>query len=163
MCLLCGLMGLVSKLNNKQFIFIEPLHNLLQRLVIPVSNMVTEAEGPVTKPRFLTAVLNLNEIIYVRASLVAEMVKNLPAVRPRFNIWVRKIPWRREWLPTPVFLPGEYVNFYNSYHLLSTYYVPVIDLNFLCALIYSVFIIALWSRYYYSDFYRWGNWGREVK
>ena len=27
--------------------------------------------------------------------------------RPRFNSWVRKIPWRREWLPTPVFLPGE--------------------------------------------------------
>ena len=21
--------------------------------------------------------------------------------------WVRKIPWRREWLPTPIFLPGE--------------------------------------------------------
>ena len=26
---------------------------------------------------------------------------------PRFNPWVRKIPWRKEWLPTPVFLPGE--------------------------------------------------------
>ena len=22
--------------------------------------------------------------------------------------WVRKISWRREWLPTPVFLPGEF-------------------------------------------------------
>jgi len=21
--------------------------------------------------------------------------------------WVRKIPWRRAWQPTPVFLPGE--------------------------------------------------------
>ena len=27
--------------------------------------------------------------------------------RFRFNPWVRKIPWRREWQPTPVFLPGE--------------------------------------------------------
>ena len=27
--------------------------------------------------------------------------------RPGFDPWVRKIPWRREWLPTPVFLPGE--------------------------------------------------------
>ena len=27
--------------------------------------------------------------------------------RPRFNPWVRKIPWRREWQPTPIFLPGE--------------------------------------------------------
>ena len=25
----------------------------------------------------------------------------------RFNLWVGQIPWRREWLPTPVFLPGE--------------------------------------------------------
>ena len=28
--------------------------------------------------------------------------------RPRFNPWLGKIPWRREWLPTPVFLPGEF-------------------------------------------------------
>ena len=27
--------------------------------------------------------------------------------RHRFNPWVRKIPWRRTWQPTPVFLPGE--------------------------------------------------------
>ena len=26
---------------------------------------------------------------------------------PGFNPWVRKIPWRRKWQPTPVFLPGE--------------------------------------------------------
>ena len=28
--------------------------------------------------------------------------------KPRFDPWVGKIPWRREWLPTPVFLPGEF-------------------------------------------------------
>ena len=28
--------------------------------------------------------------------------------RPRFDPWVGKIPWGREWLPTPVFLPGEF-------------------------------------------------------
>ena len=27
--------------------------------------------------------------------------------RHRFNPWVRKIPCRRKWQPTPVFLPGE--------------------------------------------------------
>ena len=27
--------------------------------------------------------------------------------RPGFNPWVRKIPWRREWQSTPVFLPGK--------------------------------------------------------
>ena len=25
----------------------------------------------------------------------------------KFNPWVRNIPWRREWLPTPLFLPVE--------------------------------------------------------
>jgi len=28
--------------------------------------------------------------------------------RPRFNPWTRKIPWRRKWQPTPVFLPREF-------------------------------------------------------
>ena len=28
--------------------------------------------------------------------------------RPGFDSWVGKIPWRREGLPTPVFLPGEF-------------------------------------------------------
>ena len=28
--------------------------------------------------------------------------------RPRFNPRVGKIPWRREWQPTPAFLPGEF-------------------------------------------------------
>ena len=25
-----------------------------------------------------------------------------------FNLWVKKIPWRRAWQPTPVFLLGEF-------------------------------------------------------
>ena len=37
-------------------------------------------------------------------TLVAQMVKNLPAMQ---ETRVGKIPWRREWLPTPVFLPEE--------------------------------------------------------
>ena len=28
--------------------------------------------------------------------------------RFRFNSWVRKIPWRRAWQRTSVFLPGEF-------------------------------------------------------
>ena len=27
--------------------------------------------------------------------------------RPRFDLWVGKISWRRKWQRTPVFLPGE--------------------------------------------------------
>ena len=42
------------------------------------------------------------------ASLVAQMVKNLPAIREtRVRFLAGKIPWRRKWKPTPVFLPGE--------------------------------------------------------
>ena len=45
-------------------------------------------------------------------SLMAQLVKNLPVClqcgRPGFNPWVGKIPWTRERLPTPVFLPGEF-------------------------------------------------------
>ena len=26
-----------------------------------------------------------------------------------FDPWVRKIPWRRKWQSTPVFLPGEFL------------------------------------------------------
>ena len=44
------------------------------------------------------------------ASLKAQMVKKSACQRRRlgFDPWVRKIPWRRNWLPTPVFLPGEF-------------------------------------------------------
>ena len=51
------------------------------------------------------------KIIISWASQVALAVKNLPAnsgdKRGRFNGWVGKIPWRRAWQLTPVFLPGE--------------------------------------------------------
>ena len=45
----------------------------------------------------------------MRASLVAQKVKNLPTVREMgFDLWVGKIPQRREWLPTAVLLPREF-------------------------------------------------------
>ena len=38
------------------------------------------------------------------------MVKKFPCQfrrykRCRFNPWVKKMPWRRKWQPTPIFLP----------------------------------------------------------
>ena len=42
-------------------------------------------------------------------SLVAQTVRSgLLCGRPGFDPWVGMIPWRREWLSTPVFLPGEF-------------------------------------------------------
>ena len=44
------------------------------------------------------------------ASLVAQLVKNLPAMQ---ETWVGKIPWRRERQPTLVFWPGEFHELYS--------------------------------------------------
>ena len=47
--------------------------------------------------------------LFLGASLVAQMVKVCLQCRwPRFNPWVRKIPWRKKWQHTPVFLPVEF-------------------------------------------------------
>ena len=54
---------------------------------------------------------------YSWTSLVAQLVKNLPAMRetrPGFDPWVGKIPWRRGRLPTPVFWPGEFHGLYKT-------------------------------------------------
>ena len=54
----------------------------------------------------------------LRASLMAQQVKNLPAMQ---KTWVQSLkkeaPWRRSWQPIPVFLPGE---FHGQRSLVST-------------------------------------------
>ena len=36
------------------------------------------------------------------------VVENLPVMQEhRLSPWVWKIPWRRKWQPTPIFLPGK--------------------------------------------------------
>ena len=43
-----------------------------------------------------------------RDSLVAQLVKNLPAVqKTQVQFLGQEDPWRRKWQPTPVFLPGK--------------------------------------------------------
>ena len=53
---------------------------------------------------------------YSWASLVAQLVKNLPAMQ---ETWVQFLgwgdPWRRERLPTPVLWPGEFHGLYSSW------------------------------------------------
>ena len=49
---------------------------------------------------------------YSWASLLAQLVKNAPAMR---ETWVGNIPWRRERLPTPVFWPGESQGLYSPW------------------------------------------------
>ena len=53
---------------------------------------------------------------YFRASLVAQLVKNPPAMRiPGLNPWVGKTPWRRERLSIPVFWPREFHGLYSPW------------------------------------------------
>ena len=53
----------------------------------------------------------LPTLLYRKPSQVALVVKNSLAIaghkKCRFNPWVKKIPWRRAWQPSPIFLPGE--------------------------------------------------------
>ena len=84
------------------------------------------------------------------ASLTAQLVKNLPAVRDTpVDSWVRKIRWRRDGLPTPVFLGYvcyvANVSFTNKPARLSSHYYflnltssPWICLSF-CSLTSSFF------------------------
>ena len=45
---------------------------------------------------------------FPRGSVCKEFTCNTgDADRHRFSPWVGRIPWRRAWQPTPVFLPGE--------------------------------------------------------
>ena len=56
----------------------------------------------------ILAVVISNSICIEWASQGAQLVKNLLQCRRLwFDPWFGKIPWRRAWQPTPVFLPGE--------------------------------------------------------
>ena len=44
----------------------------------------------------------------ILVSQVAQWLRiSLPSRRCKFSSWVGKIPWRRKWQSTPVFLPGK--------------------------------------------------------
>ena len=40
---------------------------------------------------------------------------NLSNEGDQAGFWVRKISWRREWLLTPIFLPGEFHGLYSPW------------------------------------------------
>ena len=50
---------------------------------------------------------NMLKYTHERVSLVAQMVKTPPAMQEtQVQSLSQEDPWRREWQPTPVFLPG---------------------------------------------------------
>ena len=86
-------------------------------------------------------------------SLVAQLVKNPPTmwetwVRslgwedslekvPGFDPWVGKTPWRRYWLPTPVFWPGEFHGLYSPLGLIESDMTERLSLTSLCRVPFS--------------------------
>ena len=48
-----------------------------------------------------------NNIGFPHGSDGKEFACNAGDVTDVFDPWVGKVPWRRAWQPTPVFLPGE--------------------------------------------------------
>ena len=57
---------------------------------------------------FINLVLLIKSFFYALLSLVAQMVKNLPACSTHvFDPWVGKTPWQRVWQPTLVILDRE--------------------------------------------------------
>ena len=77
--------------------------------------------------------MNISILIYYNLlyplgpSLIAQLVKNLPAMRkPGFDPWVGMIPWRRERLPAPVFWPGEFHGLYRPERVKTIQYFPLL-------------------------------------
>ena len=58
------------------------------------------------KNLIVSAVLGLPLLIQV-ALVVKNLSANAEDIREGLNPWVRKIPWRRAWQPTPILLPGK--------------------------------------------------------
>ena len=53
-------------------------------------------------------VLNKNLFLIYSLILIAQMIKNLPAIQEtRVRSLGQKIPWRRKYQATPVFSPGK--------------------------------------------------------
>ena len=61
-------------------------------------------------------IVNNSQLLLSRSSLVAQLIKNPPAMR---ETWVRTLGWEdpleEERLPTPVFWPGEFHGLYSPW------------------------------------------------
>ena len=92
-----------------QFIFILPSYSFplgnINKNTFPIG-LIRELKR--VQMAFHVEVLKRFQLTSLKASLVAQLVKNLPTLQ---ETWVQSLgwedPWGREWQPTPVFLPGE--------------------------------------------------------
>ena len=101
--------------------------------------------------------------IYIWASLVAQLVKNLPAM---WETWVRslgwKITWRRERLPSPLFWPGELHELYSPWGRKKSDTTEQLSLSYIYIYIHTHTYICigrsiLIDLYRYLDIHRYIN------
>ena len=80
------------------------------------------------------------------------------AGRPGFDPWVGKIPWRKEWLSTPVLWPGEFGGLYSPWSHKESDTTEWLSLNIQpygtsfpiwnqSVVLYLVFTVASWPAY----------------
>ena len=54
------------------------------------------------------SILQCSAFLYIKPPVKNPLASVGDFKRPRLDPWVGKIPWRRKWRPTPVFLPGRF-------------------------------------------------------
>ena len=87
--------------NNSRHFFI--VHHVYYQVLYGFANLKSTVCRP-TVPRSSSEMQTLRS--YPKASQAAQWSPG-DCRRHRFDPWVRKIPWRRAWQPTPIVLPGE--------------------------------------------------------
>ena len=75
----------------------------------PINNTFLKYGTDCLKKKKKKSVSFQKEFPILKASLVIQMVKNTPTMQEtQLQSRVQEDPWRRDWLPTPVFLLGEF-------------------------------------------------------
>ena len=121
-------------------------------LIITTPRILDSKEIIRCRSRLLVNVLILTLFIIGNswASLVAQLVKNLPSMwETGFDPCVRKIPWRRKWQPTPVLLHGRFhgrrsLVGYSPWGHKESYTIE--QLHFMYSTHYHLLAIQSWAR-----------------
>ena len=81
------------------------------RVQLPMQEVLSVPQTPASVLSIIQPSVSLSSTQMRDLSVLKGNVALVPAnagdTRRGFSSWVGKIPWRRKWQPTPVFLPGE--------------------------------------------------------